>query len=418
MAPVDNPPSIRVHLLHDLIENHNQRVLDNAMLRQKAGVEIRDHILKQGELKHGESVEELFTALQAGVGVQTRLKEAREKIADLKSVDGSIAPSADRLTQEVRRILGRDELTFHPTGSGRYEIERRGVPAHGLSEGERTAITLVHFIELVRNHDSNLLGKPIVIIDDPVSSLDHGVFIAASSALWALSVGTSSPIEQILLLTHNSELFRQWDIQWEHYPKKKSAKNPSGLAFQAYELQSRWRGDLRYCELVAWPLSDGIRKKSRSEYHHAFISLTEAQKKLRANDSIEHRMEAQLLFPNVMRGLLETFLAFKLPGHMGDLSRMMAESDSLLRDGGYAGDSDAFRHNLLRFCNIYSHSQTPDVGKQMTPEEILPAIGLVFLFLSIIDANHFEGMCSAVGLDKNDLLSETNFSDITSVLEE
>ncbi|QQD77190.1 AAA family ATPase [Curtobacterium sp. YC1] len=48
-------------------------------------------------------------------------------------------------------LLGRSELAFTPSDDGKhYKIERSGLPATNLSEGERTAIALLHFLASIR----------------------------------------------------------------------------------------------------------------------------------------------------------------------------------------------------------------------------------------------------------------------------
>src|SRR5699024_6156590 len=118
--------------------------------------------------------------------------------------------TAQVLTVEVARLLGRNELEFEAV-NGRYRVLRHGKPAVGLSTGERSVIMLIHFMESVARFKR---GKPIGIIDDPVSSMDSNVFMGISTYLWSVVV-SKYHIDQIILMTHNFELFRQWDIQME-----------------------------------------------------------------------------------------------------------------------------------------------------------------------------------------------------------
>ena len=261
-------------------------------------------------------------------------------------------PSAKVLTEEIARLLGRNELKFEAAG-GKYRVTRDGQAAIGLSVGERTAITLIHFLESVARYNASN-GKQIVIIDDPVSSLDSDILMGISTYIWAESVAKEH-IAQIVILTHNFELFRQWDIQIDGLPRK----YPSSR----YEIRSTHvsvDGNLkRRARLIAWPLKQEIRKKMRSTYQHSFMIVAQTLQALRTDDSMEHKLDAQLLIPNVVRRMLETFLAFKHPEWVGNFTEAMRKSKDLLVAAGYRGDADALPLQLTRYSHAYSHSETP-----------------------------------------------------------
>ena len=400
-APLSEPPVVAGAPLDRIVSQHNRIANEHDELLAAAAARIRNHHLKSASEEFQRAIQSKSAAELDRDAANNLIELAYQRLRDLETVEGSTAPSAEFLTTEVARLLGRVELEFRPAGADRYEILRRGEPAHGLSEGERTAITLVHFLELVRRHDAGLHGRAIVVVDDPVSSLDHGIFIGVSAYLWSAIVATSSSLDQLILLTHNFELFRQWDIQHDNLPSGVR----SALPYRSYELAPIYRTGVRACEIRVWPPSQVARRKSRSAYHHAFISVASVQEELvSARSSFDTRLEAQLLFPNVVRKILETFMAFKRPGQMGGLSEAMAAVGEALAESGFEGDSSALRHDLLRFANVYSHSNTPESDFLVSPEETLPAINAVFEFMSWVDAEHFKGMCDATNLNPDELV--------------
>lgn len=272
--------------------------------------------------------------------------------------------------------------------------------------GERTAITLIHFLEDVARFDQSQ-GKPIVLIDDPVSSLDNNVFMGVSTYIWSEMI-TKEHVAQLILLTHNFDLFRQWDVQIENLHKQSDLKVKFPAQF--YEIKSNHvttAGRTRRVPFLAgWPPSNAARKKVRSNYHHSFIALAEVKMKLDEDDSLENRLDAQLLFPNVIRRLLESFLAFKRPEWVGDLTGAMRNATQLLVDAEYEGDADALRLRLTRYAHSYSHSETPETDETAEPEEIRSAIAAVFTFMNVIDEKHFEGLCKVAGFDSTALLND------------
>jgi len=403
---VTDAPSVDGSTLETILKTHNNRVAEHTQYLMAAAQEIEGHYLKAEEAEIDKQTTILNEARERQTTARAKINEIEDKIAELERVDGDPTPSAEVLTREVARLLGRSELVFKAR-DGKYVVTRDGQPAVGLSVGEQTAITLVHFLEEVARHD-NSKGKPIIVIDDPVSSLDSNILMGISTYIWSATL--KDGIDQLILLTHNFELFKQWDVQLEslHRDDKMKKAFPAEL----YELKSRHvtkSGQTRRQPvIVKWPESGAVRRKIRSSYHHAFISLVDAKRKLTESDSLENRLDAQLLFPNVIRRVLETFIAFKRPDWVGDLSASMREAGKLLVNSGYPGDADALRQQLTRFAHAYSHSQTPETDDTVSPDEISAAISSVFIFMNQIDHEHFTGLCSVVGIkDPSSLLPTT-----------
>lgn len=401
-SSVSTPPLVDGSSLEAVRAAHNLRVSLHSTLVGAAAREIETHHLKAEETAFDEWSAKEQAAKETQLVAGERIVEIDVELASLATESGDPTPSADVLTREVARLLGRNELCFS-AADGRYVVTRDGAPAVNLSVGERSAITLVHFLEQVARHDSSK-GRPIVVIDDPVSSLDSSVFMGISTYIWTAAMRRD--MCQLVLMTHNFELFKQWDVQLEslHRNGRMAAEYPARL----YELRSRHvRKDgraRRRAVLVRWPESELVRKKVRSSYHHAFISVVETSRRLSEDDSLENRLDAQLLFPNVIRRILESFLAFKRPEWVGDFTASMRDAGQLLVDSGYPGDADALRQQLTRFAHAYSHSQSPETDESVNPDEIGAAIHSVFVFMNEIDHEHFVGLCAVVGVAPDDLL--------------
>lgn len=419
-SEVTKVPPVDGSALEAVMKTHNERVAQHAELLAATAIEIEGHHLKAEESEVDKQALARKAATEQKNAAQARIDEIKDEIANLEAVEGDPTPSAEALTREVARLLGRSELAFQAR-EGKYVVTRHGEPAVGLSVGERTAITLIHFLEGVACHDRKSKGNPIVVIDDPVSSLDSNVFMGISTYIW--TVATKDYVDQLILLTHNFELFKQWDVQLEslHRGAGMKAKFPAEL----YELKARHvtlsERITRQPVIVKWPESAAVRKKIRSTYHHAFISVVGAKAKLAESDSLENRLDAQLLFPNVIRRILESFLAFKRPDWVGDFTASMREAGKLLVDSGYAGDADALRQQLTRYAHAYSHSETPETDGTVSPDEISAAISSVFVFMDHLDREHFVGLCRVVGADPVALLPEptagADLADTTEVVE-
>jgi len=421
---LDEPPVVNGVELTNLRREHNERVSKHDELVQAAAKTVELHYLKAAEESVNKCVAGAQTAKAVVDDLNTELSEINSEITSLESIEGDPIPSAKVLTEEVGRLLGRNELKFEAV-DGRYRVTRDGVPAIGLSAGERTAITLVHFLEIVRCFDI-AKGKAIVVIDDPVSSLDSDIFMGVSTYIWNEAI-VKDHTAQLILLTHNFELFRQWDVQLESLHRSGRDKS-SGMKMtnlyptELYELRSKHvtrAGKTRRVPVIApWPPSEAARRKVRSTYHHGFILTCAALKDLNDDYSLENRLDAQLLFPNVIRRMLETFLAFKRPEWVGDFNGAMRNSAQLLRDAGYQGDADALRLRLTRYTNSFSHGETPATDSTISPDEVKSTIESVLVFMDQLDHEHFVGLCGVVGVDPESLLPTADPGDDESSINE
>lgn len=404
---VDGPPSVDGAKLDQILATHNGRVAKHAELVQQAARRVELHLLKEAESQIRSLTETAEKERGARRAADEELSACQEQIAALENVAGDPLPSAETMSRELSRILGRSELTFTLLPDGRrYRVTRHGTPARDLSTGERTAVTLIHFLEHVRQADARS-GNAIVVIDDPVSSLDSGAAMGISTYIWSETV-SKTHVEQVFLLTHNFELFRQWDIQIEGLPGARGPKNSKGFPSNCYELVAPHRhlhGSYRRVPaFIAWPPNEDTRKKVRSAYHHGFIRSVQAYRDLLASDTMEHRLDATLLYPNVLRRVLETFMAFKAPTSVGSFAESMRVMGQRLEGRGYQGDADALRLQLTRFTHASSHAESPETNAAVTPDEIGAIFGAAFAFMHAIDSEHFDGLCEVIGVRPGDLL--------------
>ena len=405
---IPEAPAVDGSKIEQALKDHNDRVSQHATLVGQAAKKIELHLLKESEAKVIELDEKANKATEARGDLEGTLKTYGEEVAAVENVEGDPLPSADVMAKELTRILGRNELSFELLSDGKhYRVTRYGKPARDLSTGERTAITLIHFLENVKRADSRS-GKPIVVIDDPVSSLDSGAAMGISTYIWSETV-SKSHVGQVFLLTHNFELFRQWDIQIEGMPGKRGAINKS-YPSNCYELIAPHRDvsgiKKRVPAFIVWPPNEDTRLKVRSSYHHAFITTARAHTALALDSSMEKKLDAMLLYPNVVRRMLETFLAFKNPTSVGNFTNAMRDIGETLEDLGYTGDADALRLQLTRFTHANSHAESPETDAAMNPDEIGAVIAAAFTFMNAVDQQHFEGLCTVIGVEPSDLLLE------------
>ena len=407
---ITESPKIDGSKLEQLVADHNERVAKHAELVKESAKRVELHLLKEAEDRINELTEDAKKKATKKAGLESTIKQHNEEVASLENVEGDPLPSAEVMSRELTRILGRNELGFELLPDGKhYRITRHGAPARDLSTGERTAITLIHFLQNVKEKSQAAKSKPIVVIDDPVSSLDSNSAMGISTYIWAETVAKEHT-EQVFLLTHNFELFRQWDIQIDGLNGKRGPSNSKGYTSNCYELVAPHRrvggAYKRVPAFIAWPPNEETRLKVRSAYHHAFITSVRAHLAMADDDSMETKLDALLLYPNVLRRMLETFLAFKYPTTAGKFTEAMRTAGEQLEALGYEGNADGLRLHLTRFTHGYSHAESPETDVAVNPDEIKPVLASVFTFMSVVDKEHFEGLCALVGIEPTHLILE------------
>ncbi|QEY16481.1 hypothetical protein D0C16_11115 [Cellvibrio sp. KY-GH-1] len=298
-------------------------------------------------------------------------RELAVSVTDLERSIRQHQPAAEELTRDMTAYLGRNELEFVPHETG-YEIKRRGEPALHLSEGERTAVAFIYFLKTLQDTSFDL-ANGIVVIDDPVSSLDSNSLYSA----FGFMKERIKDAGQIFIFTHNFTFFRQIK-NWFGYIGK---SRPNKVRF--YMLKSHFQNGERSAYLT---MIDELLKKYESEYHHLFSVVIQG-----ATQSDALPMETYYPLPNVVRRLLEAFLAFKEPGKTGELSQQ-------LRDINF---DISKKERIVRFTNTYSHhGLMPEPAHDMSVLAEAPFVAQdVLLLIEQMDRSHFDSMCSLCSLN-------------------
>ncbi|WP_314451689.1 AAA family ATPase [uncultured Microbacterium sp.] len=333
---------------------------------------------------------------EKATSLEDELRTLNQRIITLSSLDADPVPQAAELTESVARLLGRSELAFTPSDDGhQYRIERSGLPATHLSEGERTAIALLHFLASIR--EGVLTGDaPIVVIDDPASSMDEGILFGISSFLWSSLVGNTYA-SQIFLLTHNFELFRQWVVQLE------GAGSHVRGGYTIHEIRMRHRrigssAPRRSPELDPWTTDRQQSSRLRSLYHFLFARVATAVIDSKPDLGLAERMDLLALAPNAARKMLEAFLSFRFPQHIGKFHNGMREAIKAVNDA-------TIRVHVERYLHAYSHNEEGNVSAMIDPSEATAVLRSLFLLIRANDPHHLSAMCAALGINESDLFA-------------
>jgi len=304
--------------------------------------------------------------------VQAKLYEVTEsksKIHELEKDFEEHRRPADELNADICAYLGRSELTFEIQGTG-YQISRNGTIATNLSEGEKTAIAFLYFLKSLGDKSFSLKDG-IVVIDDPVSSLDTNTLFHA----FGFMKDRTKDAGQLFILTHNHAFFRQVKNWFNHLPnqnKKDKNLRPAGF----YMLACSTTGGSRSSAIAQL---DSLLYEYESEYHYLFSLVYEA-----ANIEEDSGLQQNYHLPNIARRLLESFLAFRQPSKSGELRQQLDLIDFDV----------AKKTRILRFLHTHSHA-----GQISDPEhdpsillETKQVLNDLLCMIQKEDGRHFDQM--------------------------
>jgi wobble nucleotide-excising tRNase len=315
--------------------------------------------------------------------IQTADGEVTKADGEVKRIDGEITKlereivehrqPAEELNDDLRNYLGHGELTLQVKNTG-YTIMRHGAPAEFLSEGETTAIALLYFLKSLQDRRFDL-SAGVVVLDDPVSSLDANALYSA----FGFIRGRTQDAAQLFILTHNFAFFRQVR-NWYHHLKGQNKRDISQRPARFYMLQCAYENGRRCASIH---MLDPLLEQFDSEYHYRFACVHRA-----STASPAPPLEQNYTLPNLARRLLESFLAFRQPQIAGELWQKLQ----------LVTFDEAKKIRIIRFLHTHSHNAAlgePEHDLSLLSEAQAILKDLLDLIESQ-DKDHFSAMKSLV----------------------
>lgn len=156
-----------------------------------------------------------------------QLKELKEELINANKNVTSIQPSIDEINETLKN-MGFVNFAIETAGNNKYQIKRNNgdLVKNTLSEGEATFITFLYFMQLIKGGTTEDKAQTdrVVVIDDPVSSLDSTVLYIISASIRHLitSLEKGTNIKQVIILTHN--IFFHKEVSCVHNIRRKEKK--------------------------------------------------------------------------------------------------------------------------------------------------------------------------------------------------
>ena len=362
-----------VNNFNKVIQEHNERCTDFKSRTTKARDRLATDIVAE--------------SLNDYTGLATAAKKARDTIAQIEpdienltqvieNLEREIVEHrqpAEELNNDLRNYLGHNELHLKVKDTG-YEFMRNGVPADSLSEGERTALALLYFLKTLDDREFSL-NEGVVVLDDPVSSLDENSIYLAFGYIRQRTQDAA----QLFLLTHNFTFFRQVR-NWFHHLKGQGRNQIDRRPARFYMLDRVLDAETRRTTIR--PL-DPLLERYESEYHYLFARV-HRESSAATDTSLEQLYD----IPNVARRLLETFLAFRLPHVPGELWKKLQDTQF----------DQSKKLRIIRFVHTHSHSDR--IGDPEHDPSLLgearSVLDDILEFIKAEDPRHFESMVEVV----------------------
>jgi len=290
--------------------------------------EYRDVISKFIKEKEG---------LSKGIqGIEEQVKLKREEFnkihLEIKTLSQNITdiqPTVDEINSLLQYYGFMNFKIIKANDDGFYQIQRQdGTFAHHtLSEGEVTFITFLYFLQLAKGaiNKNDITNDRILVIDDPISSLDSNILFVISTLVKNLINNIKEDrgnIKQLILLTHNIYFHKEVSFIDSRTDKSNKVhywilrKNGVHTNIQSYEMHN----PIQSSYSLLW-----------QEYK---------------NESITSSVSIQ----NIMRRIIENY--FKLLGKYGD--------DDLINKFSTKEEKEICK-SLLSWINDGSHSINDDL---------------------------------------------------------
>ncbi|GAA9613448.1 hypothetical protein HpVa100_11790 [Helicobacter pylori] len=159
---------------------------------------------------------------------QEKIKELENEISELEKTMVSIKPIANKINALLKGY-GFTNFSLACTEDEKsYRIQREDGQLVGetLSEGEVTFITFLYYYHLTKGSlkENDVSKNKVLVIDDPISSLDSNILFIVSVLVKELMKETmkeKTNIKQVIILTHNTYFYKEitYDLKRYHQGK-------------------------------------------------------------------------------------------------------------------------------------------------------------------------------------------------------
>lgn len=345
---------------NDKIARHNEMVANIGVERKNLTAQIwrfitdeiksdiSDYLSKKAKLE-GE-ISDLKTKICDN---DKKIEELKRNVEELQRTLTSVIPTRDFINHQLeefgftgfRLALGANEHNYSIVRDNNIPVEKT------LSEGERNFVTFLYFYSLLKGSldISGVVYPQVIVIDDPVSSMDSDVLFIVSTLIRRLIWDMSKPntsIQQIFISTHNIYFYKEVTCN-RNWPKGMAKKT------------KYWVTRKTHCFSEVIPYEKNPVKST-------YETLWDEVRRAVNNPTLAEQTSLQ----NTMRRILEHYFTFYGDITFQNLSMQLKTEDALIaksllswvNDGSHSSFddfyytppmSDGIQHYLNMFARIF-----------------------------------------------------------------
>lgn len=258
----------------------------------------------------------------------------------------------------------------------RFQVIRDGKEAHHLSEGECSLLAFCYFMAKLEDIDTKG-SKPIIWIDDPISSLD-GNHIFFVFSLLKSEIVERNIFEQLFISTHNLDFLK-------YLKRLTGGVKPPNSKFQEYQraffLINRHE---KIAQILAMP-------KYLKEYITEFNFLFEQVYKCAEIETVDDTNYTVFYnFGNNARKFLEIYLYYKYPDASKDIEKLKKFFGA---DPVPAILTDRINNEYSHLCGVFERGATP-----VEVPEMKKTANLIIEKLKA-DEDQFKSLLKSIGIE-------------------
>lgn len=352
------------------IGEHNSKSKSFDKAKEEAIFKLENHYLSEifDDVKNLESIisklNEDIDILENGNrndSINTGIIQIKQRISENRRKLSNSGIGCEEINKQLKTFLGRDELSFEVAEEG-YLIKRKGKIAKNLSEGEKTAIAFVYFTIHLKDQDFQV-KEGIVVIDDPISSLDSNSLFQA----FAFLKNAVKDSKQVFILTHNFD-FLGLLLNWLAHHKMKPKS-------EFFMIKNFIVDGERVATIAGL---DPLLQKYQNEYHYLFSLLYGFES--------DGTIAKVYHIPNVSRKVLEYFLMIMIPNDSNPFEKL---------------EKIEFDENKKTAIYKFTNDQSHITGKGFDPSLIQECQNCVKYLLEMMEKvfpAHYKIMTESIGV--------------------
>ncbi len=222
--------------IRDLIDTANQQIANHNKIIKDTKNQKKNYVEQTWKFLVNEFKSDIqeynkkYCGLKKGIeNLEKEIRENREKIKrlgnEIRELEKNMV-SIKPIVNEINTLL--KEYGFTNFGLActedekSYRIQREDGQLVGetLSEGEVTFITFLYYYHLTKGSlkENDISKNKVLVIDDPISSLDSNILFIVSVLVKDLIKETmeeKTNIKQVIILTHNTYFYKEITLEYD-----------------------------------------------------------------------------------------------------------------------------------------------------------------------------------------------------------